>query len=451
MSSPGETTRRESDSELGSSRPKQLSLGWIHPERRLDVLAGRSVLGRGEECELRIDSEGSSRRHLEIRREGPIYTLRDLASTNGTFLNGERVQHAPVAVGDVLRIGNWVGVFLEEDAGALGFGELAPGLFGGSALRAALSGLEAAARAALPVLLVGATGTGKERVARAIHGFTGRSGPFQPVNCAALPVSLAEAELFGYRRGAFSGAEQDSKGLFRQAAGGTLFLDEISELPLDVQAKLLRTVEDRQVTSLGGGPAQTVDIQLVAAAQRPLAELAAEGRFRDDLAARLTGFVVTLPTLAQRKTDVPRLFEQFLRVHSGGRPPAVDAKLVESLCLCPWRHNVRELEMLARRLLAQHALEPVLARRHLPAEFRTNSNATIAPQAPLASRRDHDLEQLVRALRACRGNVSRAAELSGFSRQRAYRLLGGRTVSELLAEGEGGVVNGHSFAPQDDE
>jgi sigma-54 dependent transcriptional regulator, acetoin dehydrogenase operon transcriptional activator AcoR len=451
MSSTGETTKRESDSELGSNRPKSLALEWVFPESRRDSLTGSRVVGRGDECDLQIASEGSSRRHVEIRREGPIHTLRDLGSTNGTFLNGARVRHAPVARGDVLRVGNWVGLFTDDEGESKGFGELAPELLGGNELRAALSGVREAAGAGLPVLLIGATGTGKERVARAIHGFTGRSGPFQAVNCAALPVNLAEAELFGYRRGAFSGAEQDSKGHFRQAAGGTLFLDEVIELPIDVQAKLLRTVEDRQVAPLGGGQALSVDIQVVAAAQRPLEELVAEGRFREDLAARLTGFVVNLPALAERKADIPRLFERFLRVHSGGRAPALDAKLVENLCLYRWPHNVRELEMLARRLLAQFALEPVLARRHLPAEFRSATSAsTIPPKALQASRRDQDLEQLVRALRACRGNVTRAAELAGFSRQRAYRLLGGRPVSEFLGA-EAGGLNGHSVVPPDDE
>jgi transcriptional regulator of acetoin/glycerol metabolism len=444
MGTSGDTTRREQDSGHVSAEPRALALHWVHPHPRVDPLAARNVIGRGDDCDLCIASEGASRAHVEIHRQGPIYALRDLGSTNGTFLNGVSVQHAAVGRGDVLRVGAWVGVFADTDCATPGFEEIGPGLFGGHELKTALNGAREAAQHRLPILLVGATGTGKERVARAIHTYTGRAGRLQALNCAAVPENLAESELFGHQRGAFSGAERESLGHFRVASGGTLFLDEIAELPLTVQSKLLRAVEHQQITPLGSTTAVTVDVQLVSAVQRPLAELVAEGRFREDLAARLSGLVVVIPKLAERRTDVPRLFERFLARHSGGRPPALEAKLVESLCLYSWPQNVRELEMLAHRLLARHATEPTLRRSHLPAELREAGDASPPEGPPAANRREHDLARLARALRECDGNVKLAAEKAGFSRQRAYRLLKHRSADELLAEVEGAVKNGVS-------
>jgi hypothetical protein len=432
MSATGETTKREIETSRGSAQKRQLALHWVHPSPRADPLGTRSVVGRGEEAEIRIASEGASRAHVEIYRQGPIHVLRDLASTNGTFLNGERVAHAAVAVGDVLRVGSWVGVFAEGCDDAAAFGDFGLGLWGGHVLGAALAGTRDAAMHGLPILVVGATGTGKERVARAVHVYARRSGPFVAVNCAALAVNLAESELFGHVRGAFSGAASDRKGHLRSASTGTLFLDEIVELPLAIQAKLLRAVEERCVIPLGSSSALPIDVQLVSAAQQPLGELIRQGRFREDFAARLNGLQVVLPSLVERKTDVPRLFERFLYEHSGGRPPEVDAKLVERLCLHTWPQNVRELEMLARRLIARYGHERVLRRSHLPAELTEAGSAP--PAMPLPSRRDQDLEKLTQALRSCSGNVKLAAEKAGFSRQRAYRLLGNRSASELLAE-----------------
>ena len=431
-----ETTQRE-ESALGPELT-HLSLHWVWPKEHVTVLqGGRLGIGRDADCALLLDGPGVSRHHAELYRQGPIYVLRDLGSTNGTWLNGKRIEHAPVAPGSVLRVGDYVGSFrLLPEVPPAPFAELAPGLFGGAEVAAALEPLQRVATTDLPVLLSGATGTGKERFARAVHHFSRRSGPFVAVNCAALPEQLAEAELFGYRRGAFTGAERASVGHFRASHGGTLFLDEVSELPLALQPKLLRVLETRDVQGLGETAPEQVDTRIVSAVQRPVAELVKSGRLREDLAARLCGLQVRLPALAERKPDIAGLFAQFLKENSGGRPPQIEGRLVETLCLHDWPQNVRALELLTRALLAVHGHEPVLKHSHLPAEFANEqgSSPLSSEAAPLRDRKEHDLAALTTALESNGGNISAAAAALGISRQRVYRLLEGKTVEALLKD-----------------
>lgn len=418
------TLREESTADVPAGK---LVLEWVWPRARVDALRGaRLTIGRDEGASLRLDGPGVSRNHAELYRQGPLYVLRDLGSTNGTWLGGRRIEHAPVAPGSVLRVGDWVGVFAQREDNAPEFGELAPGLFGGAAIAQLLAPLRRAATSTLPVLLIGETGTGKERFAHATHHFSERSGPFLAVNCAALPEQLAEAELFGYRRGAFTGAERASPGYFRAAQGGTLFLDEMPELSAALQAKLLRVLEDGQVMGLGESTSVQVDVRIVSASQTPWPELVAQKRLRQDLAARLNGLAVSIPPLAARRADIAPLFSQFLREQSGGRPPGVEARLVEALCVYDWPQNVRELEFVTRRLLAVHGHEPTLRRQHLPPELAAlcqDRSTGDRPSTPPRPRREHDLTRLQQELQANGGNVKAAAEALGISRQRVYRLL----------------------------
>src|SRR5215207_8917196 len=204
-----DTTAREET--CAPPRKEGLSLCWVWPESRLDSLHGpRFSIGRDSSAKIRVLGNGVSRQHAELYRQGRLWVVRDLGSTNGTWLGGRRVEHAPVAPGDVLRVGDCVGIFVSWRAEARPFAELAPGLFGGPEMAEIVESLQRAAPSNLPVLLVGSTGTGKERFARALHHFSNRTGPFVAINCAALPEQLSEAELFGYRRGAFTGAERAS-------------------------------------------------------------------------------------------------------------------------------------------------------------------------------------------------------------------------------------------------
>ena len=430
---------------------------WVFPASRSMSLAGSPgaapvvvVVGRDEACDVTLPGSEISRRHAEFRVDGPVVAVRDLDSRNGVFVNGVRHTDAPLARGDVVRCGEWIGVAVSEPAGAPGFHEIAPGWYGGATLLGAIA-LARALAADVPIIVQGETGTGKEGMAQALHGWSGCAGRFIAINCAALPAELAEAELFGYRKGAFTGANEASPGLFRAADGGSLFLDEILELPLALQPKLLRVLEERRVRALGDTRDVPVDVRVIAATQESLAAAVAERRFRADLHARLDGLTVVLPPLRERREDIAPLFLELMRQRTGQvlPPEQVEAKLVEALCVYDWPLNVRELSLLSRRLVGAHGKgdeSPRFRKAHLPERLWTqgrpgtahDSSATgpssggegaapaTAERAAGARRATSDeaqFEALIAALRTHGGSVARAAEAIGVGRARAYRLL----------------------------
>jgi transcriptional regulator with AAA-type ATPase domain len=415
--------------DISSGRPRHVR--WVFPSTVLSASVGRShVVGRDSSCDAVLTGTEISRRHAEFRRDGPFLAVRDLGSRNGVFVNGARVVDAPLVPGDVVRCGEWIGIVgADEIIGA--FSEIAPGWFGGPALGAPAE-LARRVGADLPIIVQGETGTGKEGMAQAIHAWSGRRGPFIAVNCAALPEHLAEAELFGHRKGAFTGADRSSPGLFRAAHGGTIFLDEILEMPLATQPKLLRVLEQREVLAIGETKPTAIDVRVVAATQEPIANAVAEGRFRADLHARLDGLTAVLPPLRQRREDIVPLFQQFLRQHVNGPSPSLETKLVEALCTHSWPLNVRELRLLVRRLVAIHPSERLLKRSYLPERMLTPDVAPTKRGAPpvagpKAVRRsvndEADFGALIEALQNNHGSVTKAALAIGISRYRAYRLL----------------------------
>jgi transcriptional regulator with AAA-type ATPase domain len=439
-----DATAPESDSRVEVGGTSGLGIEWLFPSdvvRSSPLDRPRLQIGRDETCQMRFDLPSVSRHHAEIHRDGPIFAVRDLRSRNGTFLNGKAVTHGALAPGDVLRVGGCLGLVVAGKPGPRArLKELAPDVWGGEELEQALEPARRAATSSLPVVLVGETGSGKERAARAIHHFSEREGGFHALNCASLPEQLVEAELFGYSKGAFTGAERTSVGRLRAAHRGTLLLDEIAELPLGAQAKLLRVLETGSVVPLGENRAHEVDVRVLAASQTPLEQLVQAGTFRQDLRARLAGLVVTLPPLRARRLDIVPLLLRLLLIHSGGRPPGVDVKLAEALCLHDWPDNVRELELLVRRLLALHGSETTLKRRHLPESMRGSGESLPPRSGPWFPQRGrHDLHHLAAALKQTSGNVKAAAACLGFSRQRAYRLMCGKTASEIMAEWDAGA------------
>jgi transcriptional regulator of acetoin/glycerol metabolism len=433
----GQTTAPSLTASLTKERPSALCLRWLFPKTdgpslTLGPSSGELFIGRDEGCAAQLSGQDVSRRHAVVRVQGPHSVLVDLGSRNGTWVNGRRVKSIVLAAHDVVRIGGWLGVVT---LGAVPLGALAQNLYGGQALREALEPAERAARSDLPIILEGETGTGKEAASRAIHAWSGRSGPFVAVNCAALPEALAEGELFGYRRGAFTGAEQANIGYFRAAQHGTLLLDEVCELPLALQAKLLRVLEQHEVQPLGEPKPTKLDVRVLAAAQGRLAEEVEQGRFRADLFARLDGLTVQLPPLRARRGEIPYLFARLLVEGAGGRPPTVDVRVVERLCLYDWPFNVRELGLLVKRLLVLHGAEANLKLKHLPqrlvAGVELEGPRADAPAKDSAD--PPDLSKLLEALRTCQGNVARAAQQIGISRQRAYRMMQGRPEVDLEA------------------
>lgn len=276
------------------------------------------------------------------------------------------------------------------------------------------------------VLIVGETGTGKELVARAIHQASGRSGLFVPINCAAIPTELLESELFGYQKGAFSGAHRDRMGKFELANGGTVFLDEITEMSLTLQAKLLRVLQEGSVERLGAHRPVKVDLRIVAATNRDLQQAIADGAMRQDLYFRLNVVRIDVPSLRERRDDIQTLAEHFLRKYSRelGRPaPALTDAAIRSLMAYAWPGNVRELENLMERaavLCRGKTVEP----HHLPLNIANGTASSPATSNMLElsgvdslSLRDH-VESVEKRL------IRTALERSDDNKSAASRLLG---------------------------
>ena len=350
-------------------------------------LAGRLLVGRAEDCTLRVLDEAVSRRHAEVVVEGGRVRLCDLGSSNGTRLNGARVSEAELADGDTIGVGGTEIVFLagpEAERSTVLDGEAAPAgrAPGGAPERPSVSeaerlsrlapvepeivgeapaftaALDDARRAALvtsPVLITGSTGTGKELVARMIHRLGHRAdGPFVPVNCAAIPAGLIESELFGHEAGAFTGAARRRAGCFELADGGTLFLDEVGELPVDLQARLLRVLESSEFCRVGGVRPVRVDVRVVAATNRDVEGAVRAGRLREDVFFRLNVLRIRLPELAERAGDVPLLARYFLRRKGTEmKKPGVafSPEALAALERYPWPGNVRELANVVERAL----------------------------------------------------------------------------------------------------
>jgi len=279
----------------------------------------------------------------------------------------------------------------------------------------------------IALLIQGESGVGKEWFARAAHDSGPRCrGPFVAINCAALPESLIESELFGYRPGTFTGARRDGyTGLLRQADGGTLFLDEIGDMPLALQTRLLRVLQDREVTPLGGGKAARVDFALISASNRVLLTEVEQGRFRADLYYRLNGLNIVLPPLRER-TDLAMLIERMLERLEPGRRISLHPALMEQLQRYSWPGNLRQLDNLLRTACAlldvneecigwQHLTEDIQAQLH------PSDTAPMPPAIPNLQALSH--AAIARAVEESQGNISQAARLLGISRQTVYRRL----------------------------
>ncbi len=391
----------------GGSAPRAgLVLLWA-PEipgvpRIPDVIPlGDAPLAIGREAPpggLSLQHAGVSRLHARIHRQvardgSGAFVLTDLDSRNGTLVDGCKVRSIPLEDGDEIRIGDVIFKFVERELEL----HLSPppidprttSLVGGAQLRKVANEVVAIARADLPVLVLGETGTGKEVVAQMIHTASARPGKLSAINCAAIPTNLLESELFGYKRGAFSGADRDKIGLVSVAHKGTLFLDEVGDMPPEAQAKLLRLLETREVLPLGSLAPEKVDVRVVSATHRELPTLVEQGRFRGDLFARLNGHCVQLPALRARKEDLRALLRHFLAKHGRPRTTAT-APFMAAVCHYDWPYNVRELEAAVRRALALleaegPARDGELDVRHLPDAIQRHMEAYGAEPAPPAA------------------------------------------------------------------
>jgi DNA-binding NtrC family response regulator len=282
------------------------------------------------------------------------------------------------------------------------------------------------------VLLQGESGTGKELIARAIHGNSPRRDkPFVPVNCGALPDTLLESEMFGYEKGAFTGAVGTKTGLFESANGGTLFLDEIGELGQALQVKLLRVMQDHEVRRVGGTSSIKVDVRIIAATNRDLEQFVKEGKFRDDLFYRLNVVRITLPSLKEREEDIPMLAHHFLQKCAAGTTTAVRGfhpGTMECLTRYRWPGNVRELENAIERAVSlSHG--PLLTPDDLPAQIRqAPSPSEQKPDVPEPAEsvyltlEEVEKRHLMRVLKETKGNKVKAAKILGIDRRTLYRM-----------------------------
>lgn len=407
---------------------------WVSPLPALPptwLTASRTTFGRDASSDVHLESGYVSRQHAVITRSGPLYIASDFSSKNGLAINGRSVKEGALSPGDVLRLGNFVGVCLMAPSGTdLSCSLLLGDIHGGFRYRAAVTALRTLSPSDLSVVIQGETGTGKERFARALHEASGRSGPFRAVNCAVYSKSMAAAELFGYRRGAFTGAETASLGHVRAAKGGTLLLDELTELAPDVQAMLLRALENREVIPLGESQAVPIDVRFVAAAQLPLSAAVEAGLLRADLRARLEGGVIALPALRDCREIVVEMFLALFERHAGTRPELGTA-FAERLCLHDWPLNVRELDTVARRVAATNAGATRLDREAADAAFGSSGTAERRSLAPPSAAEERapgpysadEVAALLAALARHQGNVTKAAAELGLTRQKAYRML----------------------------
>jgi transcriptional regulator with GAF, ATPase, and Fis domain len=404
------------------------------------------LLGRGDRREARrevsygyttlhlhLPARSLSSRHARLVRAGGTWILEDAGSRNGSFLNGRRVVREVVRSDDVIDVGHVLLLVRESmdmrgtppdldgeslQGEPIGLRTIVPDLAHGFAA------IRRLAPTTVPILFLGETGTGKELAIRAVHALSGRTGPIVPVNCGALTETLAEAQLFGHTKGAFSGATRDEPGFVRSASGGTLFLDEVGELPPRTQTTLLRVLQEGEVTPVGSTRTTKVDARIASATHRSLAE---DRAFRPDLLARLAGFTFRLPPLRERIEDLGIALADILSAQTQGDDRVkVDPALGRLLLQYAWPLNLRELKQAVCAALALTD-DGTLRLRHFPtlhAPERATAATVERPAAPAASDEDERLRVLVIArLREHRGNVRAVARAFGKAPMQIHRWL----------------------------
>jgi len=402
------------------------------PEGALEIgrAAGPVSLGLAGDPRL-------SRRHAVIERASDGSLSISALGPAPFSVNGKEVRYAILADGDAIVLGQ--SALILRDAKGPRDAPQIEGLLGESpAMRAIRRSIAKVSAAPLSVVLLGESGSGKEVVARALHARSGRSGDFVAQNCAAIPASLAEAQLFGHSAGAFTGAQRASVGVFRAASGGTLFLDEIGDLPLEVQPKLLRVLEERTVVALGGTSATAVDVRVVAATNRDLIDDVRAGRFRGDLYARLAEFTIELPPLRERREDILPILGHL----AGDVPLRLGFDALHALLVHPWPFNVRELRTIVSQLrllapsegetfpfdaIAQRLLDTARAMGPAVASPSSRPPPSSEPKPESVAPPDADGPPTREALEAMlaehRGNVTELARAKGRSRRQVYRWI----------------------------
>ena len=396
---------------------------------------GRLTIGTAEGVTLRLADPTVSRFHADLEATEAGITVKDLGSTNGTWIGPAAIREVVVRGAVDLEVGR-TRVRLspgERTEVAVTKSTSLGGLLGTSAtMRAVYDALERAAPTTAPVLLTGESGTGKELAARAIHAGSARAKePFEVVDCGGLPPTLIESELFGHERGSFTGALGEREGAFERADGGTIFLDELGELPLELQPKLLRALGEAEIRRVGGKKTRRIDVRVVAATNRDLRREVNSGRFRADLFYRLAVIQVRMPPLRDRLDDLPilvrGLLESVARERGIGAYVEPDQDLLDQLGRHAWPGNVRELRNYLEQLLILRVPPPFVG--ETPAG-KPGGGADFEglDELPLRSAKAELLERferhyVARLLEQTGGNVAEAARRAGVDRVTLFRTI----------------------------
>jgi DNA-binding NtrC family response regulator len=406
------------------------------------VISGDVIrIGKVDENDLVLPEETVSRVHCEILRDQKGHLLRDLHSTNGTFLDGAEIREAYIRAGSVITVGTVQLKFqpfeerieiLPSDKEALG------SLVGKSLKMREIFGLvERIAPTEATVLIEGETGTGKDLVARTIHSLSKRAEkPFVIVDCGAVAGTLIESELFGHEKGAFTGATTTRQGAFELAHGGTIFLDELGELSLDLQPKLLRVLEQREIRRVGGNRTIKVDIRVVAATKQDLQKEVAKGKFREDLYFRLSVVPIHMPSLRERKEDIPLILRTILQhmTKDGAEPRAIDDAALDSLLTHDWPGNVRELRNVLERGVylspGAGAVDAPVKLVSMPGSSDSDGQTLPSFDANRSYRdnkeqweNEFEKRYLAWLMQRAQGNISRAAREADMDRKYLHKLL----------------------------
>lgn len=427
-----------------------------HPDGSGDYPLPKSgvlTIGREEDVDLRIDHASVSRRHATLHIHGDLIEVVDQSSTNGTLVDGVRLTPScptPLGSQSVVELGSAL-LMIRRGDGRRG-DETPPRAQRGredivvldAEMKRVHELIALVAKSSLSVVLLGETGVGKEVLASSVHKLSSRRDkPFCKINCAALVESLLEAELFGYERGAFTGAVTAKAGLLETAHEGTLFLDELGEMPLTTQAKLLRALESGEVMRVGSVKPRPIDVRFVAATNRDLWELVTLGQFRKDLYFRLDGLSIRVPPLRNRPSEIESLARLYIDAACDDcrAPPMLPREVIDMLQAYPWPGNVRELRNVMKRAVLL-CTGPVLKPEHIQFEALGSASDKLPialpsrPTEPAHQPPSHPTEpvmqgapdaqlrhMVVDALEKCGGNQTRAARLLGISRRTLLKRL----------------------------
>ncbi len=426
--------------------------------RREHFDMSRVLIGSGSGCDIQLRDVGVSTVHCELEVSPRGIRLRDLGSTNGTWVKGLRVQDLWLPQSAELQVGTTrIGYALAEERTqeVMSIEENLGQAVGRSpAMRSIFAKVKRVAPSDVSVLLRGETGTGKEVIAHEIYSYSKRdSKPFVVIDCGAISRNLIESELFGHEKGAFTGAEKQRIGAFERAQGGTIFLDEIGELPLELQPKLLRVLESKTIQRLGGAGQIPVDVRVISATHRDLKSEVAKGNFREDLFYRLSVIELELPPLRDRAEDIPALIEHFVQRQNATLQMLPDS-CVEDFKARPWPGNCRELRNAVERALilgevgirdesASPLKSETQARESTIDVSRVGEMAAsfIALNKPYKTQKNEwnahfERKYVSEVLAFTHGNVSKAAKIAGIDRMSVHKILSRHelSVEDVLRE-----------------